>query len=248
MMTIRHRLAAVAVLLGLQLTLVVPAATPAAAAQETSTTTTSTTEPTQTTTTPTTATAPPTTLSDETPPPPPWPSCEDVLAAPTRPVIPGDTISISVPRLPASAKLDVVLHHQDPSNGYDVRNCFSVKSGGRTEVLTQDLGGLFCGECLGDVTFTIRLRATPPPGSTFCEQQVLRTIFANGGPPDTEWTIGPTNRVCRVMPASTGGGQGQLPFTGAGPMVPLLVVGAAMLALGTVLLLGVRHSRAASTD
>jgi uncharacterized surface anchored protein len=168
---------------------------------------------------------------------PPLPSCRDVLAAPV-PRLGSANATISVPGLPTNAKVQVVVHHNMTSNGFDVRNCSSVRTGSGTEVLTQDV---CCngGELVGATTFTITLRSTPPPGARFCEQAAVRDISANGGVPEAAVNV--TNRICKVMPSSTT--EGQLPFTGAGLLVPLLLTGVAVLALGGgALLLSRRRS------
>jgi hypothetical protein len=89
----------------------------------------------------------------------------------------------------------------------------------------------FSGPSLEQV-LTIRFPAAIPPGSLVCAQAGLVVGYSNEEDLEApfELFVGQTDRSClRVPGVSTGGRDGELPFTGLGRGVPLTAAAALVL-------------------
>jgi hypothetical protein len=206
------------------------------AAGQTTTSTSTTTTTTTTTTSTTSTTTPAPTTTTAAPAPPPLPSCRAVLASDPRGSVSGDATRIRVVGLPRARRLTVDLHYTGGAGGVDVRNCVALLSPSGEEVVTQDTPSLCC--VAFDRRFSVPLPHQPAPGTRFCAQEAIREAFSDGL--EVGFSVVFTNRVCKVMPR---GSQGELPFTGSAPTVPLASLAALGIALGVALLRAARGGR-----
>jgi hypothetical protein len=132
--------------------------------------------------------------------------------------------------LPRARRLTVDLHYTGGAGGVDVRNCVSLLSSGGEEVATQDTPALCCVSF--DHRFSVLLPHQPAPGTKVCAQEALCEAFADGL--DVGFSVGFTNRVCRVMPVAS---PHELPLTGPAHTVPRAALAALAIVLGAAAVL-----------